>query len=176
MTTTAAVLECARPTEFSTAVERMEQEHASLTAQLTDLYLTAKTAGCANGETAVRDSLSRLARRADGFQATLEAHLQWARHELFPMMGIYAGQELEPSIKPSLWGVDKDFQLAKRYLDAFRTAALHDGVAADKEEAAEAASHLLQACVILSDYLKMEKDMLFPLAEQMLTDIDYLFS
>jgi hypothetical protein len=176
MTATSAVLACARPTEFSTAVERMEQEHAGLTAQLTDLYLTAKTAESAKKETGGRDSQFLLVRRVDGFQTALEAHLQWARKELFPMMGIYAGEELEPSIKPSLWGLDKDFQLAKTYLDAFRTTALHDGPTTGKEETAEAVTHLLQACVILSDYLKMEKDLMFPLADQMLTDIDYLFS
>ena len=168
-------LDCARPTEFMIAVERLESEHSQLTAGLTDLYLTAKSA-IGTGHHPLSSLLGRLAQQSAALQSRVEEHLFWSCQELFPMVGVYSGVDARPSIGPSYWGLDKNFDLVRRDLEAFRAAVPQGDTGISREEAEETVSYLLQACVALSDLLKTEKDMLFPMAEEMLTDIDYLFS
>ncbi|WP_040951388.1 hypothetical protein [Gorillibacterium massiliense] len=175
MRTMGITMDCARPTEFMMAVERMEAEHSMLTEQLTDLYLTAKTISSADQDQ-LAVWLKRLALQSAQLEQQVEEHLLWSGKELFPMVGLYAGDQTQPSIGHSYWGLNKSLELVRRDLVAFRAEPVHDALVMSKETAEEAVSFLLQACVALSDFLKTEKDMLFPLAEEMLTDIDYLFS
>lgn len=170
------VAESARPTELAAVLERMEAEHAELSDELEKWSQTAKDFAEGAGEISLLRTISRLRERTSIFMARLEAHLKRGRSELFPLVGVYAGTDLAPSMNPSLWGLDKNYELASRYVQSFQRESEEAGSFLNLEIAQELLSHLQQAALILRDYLAMEQNLLFPLAEDLLTDIDYLFS
>ncbi|MNI97519.1 hypothetical protein D3C73_1561810 [compost metagenome] len=74
--------------------------------------------------------------------------------------------------------LEKDHELADSFIQSF-----HDTVqdlcgkpCVTKERVAEAASHLLQACLILHDHVTMEEQLVLPMADEVLTELDYFFS
>jgi len=170
------VLESARPTELSSVLERMEAEHTELSSELSEWSQAAADAAAGIGESSLFRTISFLREETSAFMAKLEAHLKRGRSELFPLVGAYAGADLAPSMNPSFWGLDKNYQLATGYVQSFQREADEAGAMLSRELAQELVSHLQQAALILRDYLAMEQNLLFPLAEELLTDIDYLFS
>jgi iron-sulfur cluster repair protein YtfE (RIC family) len=172
----APVLESARPTELSAVLEAMEAEHAELSAELAEWSQAAADVASGICGGSLFPMISQLRDQSSAFLQKLEEHLQRGRHELFPLVGMYAGADLAPSMNPSLWGLDKNYELASRYVRSFQQAVQEAGEEIDLEVGRELVTHLQQASLILHDYLAMEQNLLFPLAEDLLTDIDYLFS
>ncbi|WP_058303680.1 hypothetical protein [Gorillibacterium timonense] len=170
------VLESARPTVLSAHLERLEAEHAELSLKLSNWSKAAQCADSPIEGVSLDRTISNLRIETSVFMDELEAHLAWGRSDLFPLIGTYAGADLLPTLNPSLWGLDKNYELAKRYVTAFQKEAAVTGANINSQVVQELSSHLLHAAVILKDYLAMEKNLLFPIAEDLLTDLDYLFS
>lgn len=72
--------------------------------------------------------------------------------------------------------MEKEQELADLFAKSFFETEESLPGAATKEQNHQAASHLLQACLILQEYFELEEDLIFPLVERMLTEIDNFHS
>jgi iron-sulfur cluster repair protein YtfE (RIC family) len=115
----------------------------------------------------------------------LKRHSVWEEEELFPILMHYSHKKIEPTIMPSLWVLEKDHELAVQYIESFvqassallHTLRLEPLSGADlQREMKGGCDCLTQGCFILTAHFQMEEELLFPLAEDILTDMDYLFS
>lgn len=69
-----------------------------------------------------------------------------------------------------------DYELAKAYLDSFTEVVETLTFSADPNQLAGSVEHLLLACHILGGNLQKEEQLVYPMSEQILTDLDYFFS
>lgn len=167
----------ANPIELSNAVDRLKEEHAILRKKIKHLELSAKEVNLLEDLEKGHQILKKLMEETDIFVNELEQHADWEEHELFAFLHAYFQREPVPSILPSFWVLEKDHELANSFIASF-----HDSVnqisndTVGKERYVEAASHLLQACLILNDHLTMEEQLVYSLTEQVLTDLEYFFS
>lgn len=167
------VMESAHPTEFTEAVDILKLAHQQLTGELSILYRMARAFVAVEAQEIVPVGFEQLRNRAMDFLTNLDRHFEWEKKELLPMLGGYAGQEEGPTLKPTIWAVAQDYSLAKQYLDEFLKVCIQSQEGFNQEEAI---SCLLQGCLALFEHFRLEQEVVLPLADQMLTDIDYLFS
>ncbi|MGG1517840.1 hemerythrin domain-containing protein [Paenibacillus oryzisoli] len=169
-------LASANPAELVFATDRLRVEHDWLRLQLKTLEAKAKEAkqlhAAASGVTALRELLEQ----ASVLEEELDRHAGWEERELFPFLLAYHHRYAVPSIVPSFWVLEKDYQLALLFLQSFREAAAKAISPFAKPLLEEAVANLIQACLILNDHLTMEEQLVYPITEQVLTDLDYFFS
>lgn len=156
---------------LTSGIEQLREEHLELKKKMAGFYDVAKTAGRDETVADWSGTLRELRLNIEAFMADMDSHSLWEDQVLFPMVQEYTGKDMGPVAV-----MEHEHELAKmnvqRFLD--QTESLPETVGA--EEAKEAASYLLQVYVILNDHFKKEEEVLFPLAEQMLTDIEQFFS
>lgn len=166
----------AHPTRFLFLVDRLKEEHAVMQIQLKEIRATAGSLytleNCAEGAC----KLIELRERIMILVEDLDRHSQWEEQELFPQLQSYFNRYMMPSITPSIWVMEKDHELAKQFVQSFIDGVNDMGSPIDKIFLKEMASQLVQACLILMEHFTLEEELVFPLADQLLTDIDYLFS
>ncbi|MEW9701464.1 hemerythrin domain-containing protein [Paenibacillus sp. SI8] len=167
----------ANPIQLSKAVERWEEEHASLRSKIRNLELHTKEIWLLEDPLKAYHALRALQHATADFVMELERHANWEEQELFAFLQAYFGFETGPTILPSFWVLEKDHELADSFIQSFNEAmhALTPDLAS-KKNVEEAASHLLQACFILNDHITMEEHLVFPLTEQVFTAFEYFFS
>ncbi|CAG7625862.1 hemerythrin domain-containing protein [Paenibacillus allorhizosphaerae] len=172
---TLPVTEPAHPTELYHALVRLKEEHEALKQAIFQLEEQAKTVirSC-DAEMRVR-TLRSLVQETFLLNTKLEEHSIWEEQILYPFLNDYFHKSAGPSIIPSFWVLEKDHELAKAYLDAFTDLA-EALVSSDDDKIVGTAEHLTQACHILKGHLHMEEELVYPLTEQILTDMDYFFS
>lgn len=166
------------PNKLSFAVERWKDEHHRLRAKIKILETHAKEIGLMDNAEQRLDILSKLKQSTAGFMTELKRHAEWEDKEFFAFLIEYMKRDPVPTIMPSFWVLERDHELADSFFQSF-----HESVGqllarknARKDQAVEAASHLLQACLILNDHLTMEEQLVLPLTEEVFTDLDYFFS
>ncbi|WP_313999500.1 hemerythrin domain-containing protein [uncultured Paenibacillus sp.] len=166
----------ARPTDFMYAVGRLKEEHDRLNEQVKVLYTDALEAGReTDADTALR-LLGGLRERTVAFALQLEAHSEWEEREMFPLVSDYFHKRTVPSITPSFWVMEKDHELALLFIGTFMELTEDNVPAARIDLIRQAASNMVQACLILQEHFRLEEELIFPLADEMLTDIDYFYS
>lgn len=170
----------ANPAELNYATDRLMQEHELLREQLKTLEIAAKNIKQLQDLSKGVSVLRMLTEQTSAFVASLDSHAKWEDEELFPFLQAYQHRMTAPSIAPSFWVLEKDHQLAMLFIESFQEAAAQAvkpaAAALVKQRMEEAAGNLIQACLILSDHLTMEEQLVFPLTEQVLTDLEYFFS
>lgn len=174
---TSVMQECARPTELSEVVEQMQLEHEELSVLLSILKQMAVEIG--DEEQVSARMIASLKQSAARFMNRYEEHLEWGRNELLPLVGIYEGKGFAASIVPSMNELGRQYDRAvssmNGLLDLPESAVSPSGVVSASEwDVLFVNLHL--ALDTFGDYLALEKEHIFPLADQLLTDIDYLFS
>lgn len=166
----------AHPTQFLTIIERLKEEHEAMQLQLAEIRTMA---GALYNETDCSKGLCKLVELQDRITVLvdeLDAHAQWEEQELYPVLKTYFNRYLMPSITPSIWVMEKDHELAKLFVQSFIDGVNGAQAPIDQAFLKEMASQLIQACLILLEHFNLEEELVFPLADQLLTDIDYLFS
>lgn len=156
---------------LSDGIEKLREEHVYLKEKLMECYGMAKVIGMDEGVTNWSASLDNLKKKIAAFMEQMDSHSLWEDEVLFPMVAEYTGKDMGPVAV-----MEYEHELAKQNVNRFFEAAEKLQVPVSCEEAREAASFLLQAYVILSDHFRKEEEVLFPIAEQMLTDFEQFFS
>ncbi|KIL41666.1 hypothetical protein SD70_06005 [Gordoniibacillus kamchatkensis] len=164
------------PSPWMLVSMRLKDEHDQLTEELQDIRFVAQSIYDETDTKRARAILQALKRRMVDFMRRLHAHSEWEEREVFPVVNLYFHRLLKPSITPSIWVMEKEQKLADLFAQSFFEAEEALPEAATREQNRQAAAHLLQACLILQEHFELEEELIFPLAEQMLTDIDYFHS
>jgi iron-sulfur cluster repair protein YtfE (RIC family) len=166
----------ARMSEFLHAAERLKEEHERLREQLAIVYSLALKLGGEVRPDERLQQLRRLRQLTTALVARLDAHMKWEEGEMFPLISSYNNRSIAPSITPSLWVIEKGYELSGHFIQPFLE--LADAIVSGEqaEEVRQASAHLVQACLILQEHLQLEEELIFPVADEMLTDIDYFFS
>ncbi|MFD0681266.1 MULTISPECIES: hemerythrin [unclassified Paenibacillus] len=166
----------AHSTELSAALDRLTQEHGELMQILLDMEDQAKLAEQETDKRKTIQSLLHLRLWVKAFMQELERHSDWEKEELFPFLNSYFHQQSSPSMIPSFWALEKDYELAEEYIQYFLRAVHEIGEDSELVQLHQALAYLIHACRILKEHLAKEEQLVFPMTEQVLTDLDYLFS
>ncbi|UJF33819.1 hemerythrin domain-containing protein [Paenibacillus hexagrammi] len=169
-------LASSNPDVLSLATDRLKEEHQQLRQQLRLLEASAKEVMMLDDGVKGLQLLGQLRGLTAQLMDELERHAQWEDRELFPFLMNYFRRESAPSILPSFWVLEKDHQLGVSFIQSFHEAVIELSPLIVKKRLGEAASHLVQACLILNDHITMEEQMILPLTEQVLTDLELFFS
>lgn len=154
--------------DFMAAVDQLRYEHEALKTQLIELesaWLEATLVEPAKKIAAI----AAVAEAAEAYLRTLHTHAAWEDGVLFPMVTMYFVNHAE-----QVQSIEADHEEAEHDLRTFLT--LAHQVAEPVEHAHEQAMglKLLHACRLLNRHFTAEEEIVFPLAEFILEDIDYM--
>lgn len=168
-------MDCARSTQFEAAAEKLKAEHEALAERLASMkQYSAKLADPADPMWE-NTYLPRLKQDLSQFMRLLKEHTSWAEKDLFPMLMSYFNKQMLPSMQPSIWVMEKDHEIADSFVNALLQTLEHN-------HASMLSSHKFttgqfkQAYRMLQEHLDLEKDIIHPMVDQVLYDIDSLFS
>ncbi|SFK77811.1 Hemerythrin HHE cation binding domain-containing protein [Paenibacillus sp. 1_12] len=160
-------------TALSEGLERLKQEHGELKQVLLEMEKQAKQVESAPEHMGAMQSLLNLRLWALAFREELERHSNWEELELFPFLTSYIERKMSPSLLPSFWSLEKDHELADEHMQAFLRSVHLLKANPEAMSFKQAAAYLVQACHILQDHLAKEEQLVFPLTQQVLDDINY---
>jgi hemerythrin-like domain-containing protein len=123
-----------------------------------------------------RMTLRILKLRMTDFIDQLHEHSVCEEREVFPVIDLYFRRLMKPSITPSIWVMEKEHELADLFVKSFMEAVDALSERSSSEQNRQTAAHLVQACLILTEHFELEEELIFPLADEMLTDIDFFYS
>lgn len=175
----------ARPSAFVELAMRLEADHEQIKAMCCALCQQSIHHATGMSSYVSIQGIIELREEAELLLRELKRHSTWEEEELFPVLMHYSHKKIEPTIMPSLWVLEKDHELAVQYIESFiqassallHTRRLEPVRGADlQHELKGSCDCLTQGCFILIAHFQMEEELLFPLAENILTDMDYLFS
>lgn len=156
---------------LNSGIEQLREEHVVLKQRLLELYNVAKTIGQNPAVADWSPIIGELRGQTASFMVEMDVHSMWEDQVLFPMVQEYTGKDMGPVAV-----IEHEHELAKQNVRRFLETTERLTAPVGEEQAKEAASYLLQAYVILTDHFKKEEEVLFPMAEQMLADIEQFFS
>lgn len=150
--------------ELCPPLKRLQQEHGPLRAQMDAFRLAAGKIGAEEGPRDWRDELAKLQKQVSAFVSELESHSDKEEGVLFPIMAKYIGRETGP-----IAVMEFEHEEAKRNLRLFAEAVsgLHGPV--DGARARTVAGYAIEAQAILADHFMKEENVLFPMAERLLS-------
>ncbi|GGA09330.1 hypothetical protein GCM10008018_63700 [Paenibacillus marchantiophytorum] len=163
------------PDELAYATDRLRAEHEELRDQLRLLETSAKGVILSDDLVKGIQLVHELRDRTQRFVEVLKRHSDWEEKELFPFLLTYFDRHSGPSILPSFWVLEKDHQLGLSFIESFQEAVSKVSPLVPKKQLAEITSHLVQACLILNDHFTMEEQLVFPITEQVMTDLESFF-
>lgn len=164
------------PDELAFASDRLRGEHEELRGKLRMLETIAKELMVLEDSVKGIQLIQELRKQTDQFVEELDRHSDWEEQELFPFLLTYFHRQPAPSMMPSFWVLEKDHQLGMSFIQSFQEAVIEVTPLVVKKQLADVAAHLLQACLILNDHFTMEEQLVFPLMENVLTDLESFFS
>ncbi|AIE61618.1 hemerythrin domain-containing protein [Bacillus methanolicus] len=147
------------------ALQQLVAEHGPLNEEKQALFDAAKQIGNNDEQSNWKEELLQLREKVTLFLSHLDPHSEREEGVLFPMMSKYIGNTTGP-----IAVMEYEHDQAKRNIAAFleKTKMLDEEV--NKEEAKELASYVINAYLILTEHFMKEENVLFPMAEQMLSD------
>ncbi|CAH1224986.1 hypothetical protein PAECIP111893_05207 [Paenibacillus plantiphilus] len=179
-------LNSARPSVFMMLAMKLKEDHDRLKEEVAALCQLNQGTTATGGSVRVIQQFEGLREKVAQLKQNLERHSKWEEQELFPVLSRYFSKKIEPTMLPSMWVLEKDYELAIQFLDAFYeqcgsvlrmlSLGLKQYDVITIHELKYASDQLTQGCLILKGHLHMEEELIYPLAEEILTDIDYLFS
>ncbi|MDQ0216437.1 hemerythrin-like domain-containing protein [Oikeobacillus pervagus] len=148
--------------QFCEPLVRLYQEHSPLNEMKQDLYERAKQT---SSSTDPRNHLLQLREKVLSFQRALDQHSRREEDGLFEMMTAHIGKELGPIAM-----MEYEHSLANENIRLFleQTSLMSDKLT--KEEALGFAQYIVTAYEVLTSHFMKEESVLFPMAEQMLSD------
>ncbi|MCZ8514791.1 hemerythrin domain-containing protein [Paenibacillus filicis] len=166
----------ARYTPWWQSTKRLKEEHDALTERLDHMKALVKSVYDEKDPARSRITLKILKLRVNDFISALKEHSEWEERDVFPVIDLYFRRLMKPSITPSIWVMERDHELAVLFVNSFVDAVDALPEKSTLEQNRQTAAHLMQACLILSEHFELEEDLIYPLADEMLTDIDYFYS
>ncbi|MDE3840384.1 hemerythrin [Bacillus methanolicus] len=147
------------------ALQQLLAEHGPLNEEKQALFETAKQIGNNAEQADWKEELLQLREKVKLFLSHLDPHSEREEGVLFPMMAKYIGSTTGP-----IAVMEYEHDQAKRNIAAFleKTTMLDKEV--NMEAAKELASYVINAYMILTEHFMKEENVLFPMAERMLSD------
>ncbi|WP_052947476.1 hemerythrin domain-containing protein [Aneurinibacillus tyrosinisolvens] len=143
---------------YCDAIQMLLNEHPPLVARIHKLAEGAKWLDdAADGQW--NEGIQGLCEQEASFRIDLEIHSAKEEEGLFPVLGRHIGTQQGP-IAVMEW----EHSEAKRLLSAF------EGQIKHREQAGEAAASLLGACETLLSHFAKEENVLFPMAQKILSE------
>ncbi|WP_124728635.1 hemerythrin domain-containing protein [Staphylospora marina] len=146
------------------ALKQLKQEHTPLREQLEQLYRAAREIGEESRIEDWRDALVELKEKAILFEQDLEPHSEREEGVLFPMMAQYIGRESGP-----IAVMEDEHEQGKKYLQSFIAKIDQATAPVTSEKAKEIGSFMMEAYRILFHHFIKEENVLFPMAERLLS-------
>lgn len=155
--------------DFMNAVDQLRNEHVELK---TNLVLLEKKWQQIEAETdkakqfqLIQDS----AQRVEAYLKILHAHAEWEDNVMFPMVSMYfqANADQVAAIEADHAQAEVDF---RTFINEARGVEQHF----KSEQVQIIGMRLLHACRLFNDHFVIEEEIIFPLAEEILEDIDYM--
>jgi regulator of cell morphogenesis and NO signaling len=152
--------------ELCAPLAQLKREHGPLREQMEAFHEMALEFNSFEDSTDWRSKLKELDLKVTAFISELDPHSEREEGVLFPMMARYIGKDTGP-----IAVMEYEHDQAKSNLRQFRTGMKStDLQAMDLDKAHELAGYAQKAYSILSDHFMKEENVLFPMAQQMLTD------
>lgn len=152
---------------LSAALQQLKNEHGPLRAQMEAFYIKAQEIGQASDVSNWVQPIRELAELVIAFEAELGPHSEREEGVLFPMMAKYIGRETGPIVV-----MEYEHDQAKMNLKNFIVSVNQLPEVLEEKQANEMASYAKNAYLILSDHFMKEENVLFPMAERLLTPED----
>ncbi|MFC4769631.1 hemerythrin domain-containing protein [Effusibacillus consociatus] len=149
--------------KYCTAIQRLFDEHPPLRAKMEQLILKAKRVMKEN-EDGVASGIQELLEMESSFKEELEIHSDKEEKGLFPLVGRHIGTQFGP-----IAVMEYEHSEAKKNLAAFEELARNAQNEPTQEEAGRITAPLITAIHILLDHFLKEENVLFPMAENILT-------
>ena len=146
--------------ELSEGLKQLKSEHPPLLEQLEKLYTLTQNI---DQELNVEEDFIELIEQVKAFKAALDSHSEREEGVLFPMMATYIGTTSGP-----IAVMEYEHDQAKTNIGSFLTNA--EVTEASTEEKKRLAELIQNAYFILTEHFSKEENVLFPMAERMLTD------
>jgi iron-sulfur cluster repair protein YtfE (RIC family) len=150
------------PVELSEGLARLKAEHIPLLEKLHGLHsICSKIASEGN----TKEYFLQLKPAVETFFLELEPHSQREEEVLFKMMEAYIGKDMGP-----IAVMEYEHDQAKFLIGSFRTKTADSSIELDDATMKEYSRLINNAVQILVDHFAKEENILFPMAEKMLTD------
>lgn len=144
------------PVELSKGLHQLKSEHPPLLVQLEELFkLTEQIEE-------VENSFEDLIKKVNEFKAALDPHSEREEGILFPMMGVYIGTTSGP-----IAVMEYEHDQAKAKIQEFLQIADSSKTVEEKKNLSDL---IKNAYFILIEHFAKEENVLFPMAERMLSD------
>ncbi|AKS38793.1 hemerythrin [Anoxybacillus gonensis] len=140
-------------------LQRLKEEHGPLNEEKYALFVAAKSIYDGEEQDVVQ-AFIRLREKVQQFLQHLEPHSRREEDVLFPMMERYIGKQFGP-----IAVMEYEHQEAKQNIATF----LQKTETIRSEEAKQLASYVMNAYMILTDHFAKEEQVLFPMAEKLLS-------
>ncbi|GAX91397.1 hemerythrin [Effusibacillus lacus] len=149
---------------FCAAIRRLFDEHPPLRQQMDQMVLKAKqiTSGV---EQDLGVAIRELAEMEKKFKSELEPHSEREEGGLFPVLGRHIGTQFGP-----IAVMEYEHGEAKRNLALFEERMGEIGQSPAREQVQSVVSPLMTAIGILQEHFMKEENVLFPMAEKVLTE------
>ncbi|SEA99131.1 Hemerythrin HHE cation binding domain-containing protein [Thalassobacillus cyri] len=151
-------------TKLSAPLQHLKDEHPILLGmmdELEDLAEQLKAVGEAH------TNLLRLREEVVLFMEELLPHSEKEEGFLFPMLGSYIGKETGPIVV-----MEYQHEMAKENFEAYLRGTFDLSETITAKEAEKLYNRVIEGCSILISHFHKEENVLFPMAENMLTDVD----
>lgn len=155
--------------KFTRALDQLKEEHVVLRRKLREFEVIDEIIRAGKKNTDWYGTLRNLKERVEEFEVLLTRHSDWEDEALFPTVAMYVEDDANMAEV-----LEEDHHLAVQYLQAF------------KEELKKCAAPIYQPCAkriigllmnahqLLQDHLQAEEHHIYPIAEEIIEDIDYL--
>jgi regulator of cell morphogenesis and NO signaling len=146
--------------ELSPGISRLKREHVSLREKLADLYTLIEKI---ENDIDVEQTFVDLKKGVVTFKAELDPHSEREESVLFPMLGEYIGTTSGP-----IAVMEYEHEQAKSFIKTFLEGAETETIASEKIKSL--AELVKNAHNILTEHFTKEENVLFTMAERMLSD------
>lgn len=155
------------PLTLCEGLQRLKDEHPPLRKQMEELFKEAQAIGDDAGVEDWEAPLRALEEKVKIFVAELDPHSKREEDVLFPLMAKHIGREMGP-----IAVMEYEHEQAKTRLTGFLAtmASLTGPIKADT--ARRIAGEVAEAVQILFDHFMKEENVLFPMAERILSDAE----
>jgi len=143
---------------------QLKREHGPLRAQMDAFAQDAQQIGMDQEQTNWSLQLAELKTKVDAFIRELDPHSEREEGTLFPLMANYIGRTVGP-----IAVMEYEHDQAKQNLKTFMEMAERETGFVDAADAKKIAEYALRAHAILTEHFMKEENVLFPMAENMLS-------
>lgn len=165
--------DAARMSNLVSMLVQLRSEHSKLLQMVGEMEETAYRSDRMPDVLTVAFEMRRVKQQLISFMQELEDHTAWEADELMPLIDNYLQGKQKPVPTDSLWGGEKDRELATAYFEAFLQRLDEFGTPPHAGMVAEAVDCFIQGCILLKEHFRIEEQSVIPFVEQILKDSEF---